>query len=366
MSKAAELAALIGSQTALSNRNLIINGAMQVAQRGTSQASITSTGYTTLDRFRCVVQYATFTKSQSTDVPSGQGFASSLKMACTTSASPAASNILRVDQRIEGQNLQQLKKGTANAESLTLSFWVKSNKTGTYIVELSDEDNSRHICKSYTISSSGVWQKVELTYSGDTSGAFDNDNSVSLGVHFWLGGGSNYTGGTLATSWASLTAANRAVGQVDFADSNTNEWYITGVSLEIGEQATPFEHRSFGDELAACMRYYQQVGGAGNTLALGQCSSATQAQFFYPLPHPVRADATVSVNNATYFRVFNAAISGIPAVTSMGFSLLGLAGNNGFRITATVASGLSAGDASHLYGNDASGNAGIIKIDAEL
>jgi hypothetical protein len=297
MSRARDFADLAGSADAggLTGRNLIINGAMQVAQRGTSQASITSTGYTTLDRFRCVVQYATFTKSQSTDVPSGQGFASSLKMACTTSASPAASNIIRVDQRIEGQNLQQLKKGTANAESLTLSFWVKSNKTGTYIVELSDEDNSRHICKSYTISSSGVWQKVELTYSGDTSGAFDNDNAVSLGVHFWLGSGSDYTGGTLATSWASLTAANRAVGQVDFADSNTNEWYITGIQLEVGETATPFEHRSYGDELRRCQRYLK-LGGAG---VYGIYNSAANIEISIPLNPNMRAAPTLSMAKTT-------------------------------------------------------------------
>jgi hypothetical protein len=298
----------LGWSTAYRTSNLIINGAMTVAQRGTSQASITSTGYTTLDRFRCVVQYATFTKSQSTDVPSGQGFASSLKMACTTSASPAASNILRVDQRIEGQNLQHLKKGTANAESLTLSFWVKSNKTGTYIVELFDEDNSRHICKSYTISSSGVWQKVELTYSGDTSGAFDNDNASSLGVYFWLGGGSDYTGGTLATSWASYTAANRAVGQVDFADSTSNEWYITGVQLEVGETATPFEHEDYGTTLRKCQRYYYKIGPSdAGGIGSGIHNTTTQATVFIPYQVEMREgpSAVETSSTASNFDVRN-------------------------------------------------------------
>ena len=130
-------------------RNIIINGDMSIAQRGTSETGITSQGYYTLDRFRTVGGgsfQGTWTQSQDTDVPSGQGFAKSLKMDCTTAdASPASNDAIYIQQRVEGQNLQYLKKGTANAESLTLSFWVKSNKTGTYIAELFDNDNSRNI-----------------------------------------------------------------------------------------------------------------------------------------------------------------------------------------------------------------------------
>ena len=136
-------------------RNIIINGDMSIAQRSTSASSITSSGYHALDRHRLAISsLGTWTISQSTDVPSAQGFAKSMKFDCTTAdASPSASDVMWVQHRIEGQNLQYIKKGTANAESLTLSFWVKSNKTGTYIAELEDTDNSRHIAKSYTISS---------------------------------------------------------------------------------------------------------------------------------------------------------------------------------------------------------------------
>jgi hypothetical protein len=134
-------------------RNIIINGDMSIAQRSTSVAGITGQGYNTIDRFEThASSLGTWTQSQSTDVPTGQGFATSLKMDCTTAdASPSAGDFLYVRQKVEGQNLQYLKKGTANAESTTLSFWVKSNKTGTYIAELYDIDNNRTISNSYTI-----------------------------------------------------------------------------------------------------------------------------------------------------------------------------------------------------------------------
>jgi hypothetical protein len=170
-------------------------------------------------------------------------------------ASLAAGDNLTLQHRIEGQNLQQLSKGTSNAKSVTLSFWVKSNKTGTYIAELRDQDNSRVYGQQYTISASNTWEKKTLTYSGDTTGSLDNDNLDSLRVLFFLLAGTDFTSGTLSNAWATSTNANRAVGQVNLADTVGNDWYITGVQLEVGE-ATPFEHRSYGDELARCQRYY--------------------------------------------------------------------------------------------------------------
>ena len=228
-------------------RNIIINGDMSIAQRGTSATGLGNgdNGYHTCDRWRFQELGSPtfeFTQSQSTDVPTGQGFVNSLKMDCTTADTSLASDILlRIDQRFEGQNLQYLKKGTANAESLTASFWVKSNKTGTYIAELEDIDNSRQISKSYTIDSSNTWEKKIITFDGDTTGAFDNDNLRSLNINFYLGVGTNYSSGTLNTSWGSTVNTNRAVGQVNFADSTSNEWYITGVQLEAGTSASDFE-----------------------------------------------------------------------------------------------------------------------------
>jgi hypothetical protein len=273
MTKAAELAkmgeVLTNSQIG-GRRNIIINGAMQVAQRGTSVSSITSTGYRTLDRFLLdISSLGTWTMSQSTDVPSGQGFANSLKLDCTTAdASPAASDFMILNQRIEGYNLQALAKGSSSANPMTLSFWVKSTKTGTYVVEMYDNDNTRTHSKAYTISSADTWEKKTLTYDGDTTGAFDNDNNISLQIFMWLGGGSNYTSGTISEAWGSRTLANAAAGQVNIADSTDNNFYITGVQLEVGEVATPFEHASsYGETLALCQRYCNALleYGTGDT-----------------------------------------------------------------------------------------------------
>jgi len=254
-------------------RNIIINGDMSIAQRGTSETGITSGGYLTVDRQSFViVNQGTFTMSQETDVPSGQGFTKSLKFNCTTAdASPTGTDRLYLSNRFEGQNLQYLKKGTSNAESLTLSFWVKSNKTGTYIAELFDNDNTRQISQTYTINSSNTWEKKTLTYEGDTSGALDNDNNNSLELNLWFGGGSTFTGGTLNTSWNANVNNKRASGVVNLADSTSNEWYITGVQLEAGTTASDFEFLPHDVNLQRCYRYCYRING--NSSDQQQCGA---------------------------------------------------------------------------------------------
>jgi hypothetical protein len=206
-------------------KNIIINGDMNIAQRSTSVASITTSGYYTTDRYRLsLASLGTWTQSQSTDVPTGQGFAKSLKLDCTTAdATPSSSDIILIQQKFEGQNLQYLKKGTASALSLTLSFWVKSTKTGTFIAEL-----------------------------------VDNDNAGSLVLNLWLGAGTDFTSGTLQTTWGSLVNANRAVGQVNIADDTSNDFYITGVQLEAGTTASDFEFLPVDVNLMRCKRYCQK------------------------------------------------------------------------------------------------------------
>ena len=273
-----------GFQDNVKFRNLIINGGMDIAQRSTSTASITTSGYHTVDRFYTLASIGTWTQSQSTDVPSGQGFSSSFKMDCTTAnASPSAGELLIIQQRIEGQNLQYLKKGTSSAESLTCSFWVKSNKTGTYITQLYDTDNTRQISKSYTISSADTWEKKTITFAGDTSGTLNNDNAESLRLNFWLGAGTNFTSGTLQTSWGSAVDADTAVGQVNLADSTSNEWYITGVQLEAGTTASEFEFVPYDITFERCQRYFQQwVMGTSNEIKIpGFCRNTTTGN--YPL-----------------------------------------------------------------------------------
>jgi hypothetical protein len=270
---------------------------MSIAQRGTSQASITTDGYFTVDRMRITQSsLGTWTQSQSTDVPTGQGFAKSLKMDCTTAdASPSAGDYFIITHKIEGQNLQYIKKGTSNAESLTLSFWVKSNKTGTYIAEIEDLDNARTINKSYTISSASTWEKKTITFDGDTTGTLDNDNNASFFLNLFLGAGSNFTSGTLQTSWGSSVTANRAVGQVNLADSTSNEWYITGVQLEAGDTASDFEFLPVDINLHRCERYFRKIGdGMGGAVnALHTMSGGTCIQ------PPLRANPSVSLNTTS-------------------------------------------------------------------
>jgi len=248
-------------------RNIIINGDMSIAQRGTSTSGVTSSGYYACDRWRAGIGIGTWTISQDTDVPTGQGFAKSMKIDCTTAnASPSASTDFSLETKFEGQMLQYLKKGTANAQSLTLSFWVKSNKTGDYTLEITDSDNNRSISQSYSISSANTWEKKTLTFAGDTTGTLDIDNAQSLALLWWLSAGSNYTSGTLQTSWGSQVTANRAVStQVNLADSTANEFFITGIQLEAGTTASDFEFLPFDVNYLRCARYYYVFGDRRGT-----------------------------------------------------------------------------------------------------
>ena len=249
-------------------KNIIINGDMSITQRATSVASLGNgaAGYRVQDRWKLKEQGSEsfiFTMSKDTDVPSGYGFASSLKLDCTTADSSIASGgSLRIQQFVEGQNLQYLKKGTSSADSLTCSFWIKSTKTGTFILELYDSDNTRQISQSYTVSSSDTWEKKTLTFAGDTTGTLDNDNAASFLVQFALAAGSDYTSGSLQTSWGAETTANRYVGQVNLADSTSNEWYMTGLQVEAGDTASEFEFLPYDVNLQRCKRYFEICGAA--------------------------------------------------------------------------------------------------------
>ena len=257
----ANLTSIGGSH--LSNRNKVINGAMNVSQKIGTTVQTGLTGNVSayyIDRFKLELDnLGTWSLSQSTDSP--DGFGCSLKLDCTTAdASPSSSDLLMISHRMEGQNLQDLQKGTSGAKKVIVSFYAKSTKTGTFIVELVDQDNSsKHINKSYAVTNTN-WNRYTIEFAGDTTGTLDNDANRSLDLNFWLGGGSNFTSGTLQTSWGADTNANRYAGGTNLADSTSNEFYITGVQFEVSDMgvATDFEHRSFGQELALCQRYYQQ------------------------------------------------------------------------------------------------------------
>jgi len=304
MSKAAELAALIGSQTAQGNRNLIINGAMQVSQRATSATvgpNGTGEGYTVVDRFQnSLTGSVVSTFSQSTDAPSG--FANSAKIEITTAdTSLAGTEFWHLRYGFEGQDLQSIAKGTSDARALTVSFWVKSNKTGTYTVELQDIDNSRRNSLAYTIDSSNTWEHKSLTYNPDTAGSgFANSNAQSLRINFWFVAGADFKSGTFYNgTWGAEDNAKRVhSSQVNLGDTVGNEWYITGVQMELGEQATPFEHRSFGDELQKCKRYFLRTSPFTFYPVVRWASDAGRPITQYTMPVTMRAAPSVSISTS--------------------------------------------------------------------
>jgi hypothetical protein len=196
--------------------------------------------------------------SQDTNAPNG--FSNSFKVSITTAeASLNAASACGISQPIEGQNLQMLAKGTADAKQVTVSFWVKTNKTGTYQFELQDYDNARNQVLSYTVNAANTWEYKTATFDADTTGAFQNDAGASAYLQFFLFGGTNYTSGTVQSTWGSRSNANlMSPTMPNLADSTSNYWQITGFQLEVGSVATPFEHESYGDTLAKCQRYYEK------------------------------------------------------------------------------------------------------------
>jgi hypothetical protein len=218
-----------------------------------------SGGYLVCDRWQLAVGNTDgrLTMSQDSSVPTGEGFANSLKLDCTTAdTSIAAAENLVIQQKIEGQNLQFFSKGTSGAKPFAVSFYVKGNGNATYMCELRDRDNDRHNTQQFAVTSS--WNRVELTFSADTTGAFDDDNASSLELRFWLHAGSDYSGGTYtANTWASTTNANRAAGISSFFDSTDRTFFITGVQLEVGQNPTTFEHEPIERTLTKCLRYFR-------------------------------------------------------------------------------------------------------------
>jgi hypothetical protein len=286
---------------------LIINGDMQIAQRGTSKTGLTAsgTGYHTIDRFMSLLSSAgTWTDTQDTDVPTGQGFFSSFKTDCTTAdASLSASDYRLLQIRNEGQNFQALKHGTSNAESVTVAFWVKSNKTGTYTLELEKPNSTRSISQTYTIDSANTWEKKVLSFAGDTSATIPNDNSNEFTIGFWLGAGTNWTSGTMNTSWANRVSANRvSSSQTNLADSTSNYINITGVQLEVGtfdaNSIPPFQFEDRATSLARCQRYFQKLGGSAyTTIGTGIISNArTRVRSHVPYNTTMRSAPTLSID----------------------------------------------------------------------
>ena len=319
MSKARGLADLgnVYNDGALSNRNLIINGAMQVAQRGTSVALVSSTSQYLVDRFRTYFGHtATGTMSQDTSAPAG--FQRSLKVTIGTGAAAAANSELNFIQGLEGFTINPLAIGTADAKQFTISFWVKSSLTGTFGMGVQSQGAVDSYATSYTISTANTWEHKSVTIDGRTSGTWASGNTAGMFVIWDLGAGTNFE--TTADTWGTGNKYTVA-GATKVTATSGATWQITGVQLEVGDTATPFEHRSYGQELALCQRYFQELcpkTGTNEAVATGSFYSTTGFYAPVTLPVEMRADPTGTVFNQSSFKVFvaGAAITTSPVTLS--------------------------------------------------
>ena len=284
-------------------RNVLINGAMQVVQRGTSFTDVGSSSDTfTLDRWKFYIQNssARFTVTQDSDSP--DEFGGSMKIDCTTTdTSLASTDEVYLEQRLEGQDLQHFAKGTSSAKQYTLSFYAKTTKTGTYIVNLLSRDNTAGmVSAAYTVSDTN-WNRYVITFPADTNSnrKDDNDNGEALRLQWWFVAGSAVNSGTLNTSWANTSDTGRATGQLNFADSTSNIFYLTGCQLEVGPQASAYEHRSFGEELKLCERYYQRkVNYSNQPFGVGNIDGANQGQLHITFITSMRQKPTLETTGS--------------------------------------------------------------------
>ena len=340
----------------LSNRNIIINGAMNVSQRTTSTTSVTTTAYRACDRFKLrLAGLGTWTIAQDTSAP--DGFRNSFKMTCTVAdASPSADDSAIIVYLIEAQDAQRLAFGTPSAKSLTLSFWIKSNKTGNGTANLFQKDNSnKMVSYQYTINSANTWEYKTISIPGDTSGVINDDNGEGLQVEWFINSGSTFTGGSHKTTWATFDNNSRNASNLRIGGAVNDYIQITGVQLEVGTKATPFEYCSYGQTLAKCQRYFQQTiftnGAGGNTGGTNLYANLLPIVSMRAMP-TVSSTGTLEVNcngvNST---------QGAASVASYGTSSV-----NRFIILSGF-SGLAQGKGASLRFN---ANQNLLTLDAEL
>ena len=351
------------------NRNLVINGAMQVAQRATSTTGIgASSVFGSVDRFQVAsgtTGRVTMAQDSVTDLA---GFTKCIKISCTTARTPSASELMFLRYAWEGHDLQRISKGTASAKATKISFYVKASGVFNMACELYDADNNRHISQLFATSTS--WNRIELDIPADTTGAYGDDNGPGLLMQLWFHGGTDRTSGTLPSTWQTKSSnTNQAAGISNFLSSTSNEFYFTGLQYEVGDTATPFEHRSYGDELARCQRYYSREeagsGAAYKRYGVGSWNSATHFECSVPLSTPMRTTPTLeTTGTASNYAIYSA--NAIDAVTSLALINDSDAGtyNRMVGIIMTVSSGGVAGEGGTLLANNDEDN--FLAFDAEL
>ena len=336
-------------------RNMVINGSMNVSQRATSVTGIgAAAGYFTCDRWDTYVEATAgrLTASQTADGPNGIS-ANCLKFDCTTAdASIAAAESLILRHKFEGQNLQSVGKGVVGAKQITVSFYVKASATFTFACNLHDVDNNRQITKLFAVTTD--WNRIELTFPADVddgSSPFDDDNANSLALQFWLHAGSTYTGGTLQTTWANYVANTTCAGISSFFSNTANNFFITGVQMEVSPVATEFEREDISVTLAKCQRYCQRFpaqdqadDGAYSSFGTGWATTTTTGQVTQTLPTTMRLEPTATFTGAFRFNHENTAtaITGGPGLFDI-YSSVSVVNINGTVGSAalTVGNGLA-------------------------
>ena len=365
MSKARQLA---DNGAATPNRNLIINGAMNVAQRSVSETGLGSGNvnvYYTLDRFQLSFQNTAgrLTMTQTADGP--VGFENCLKLDCTTAdTSIAAGEYMAINQAFESQNCVRIGSGTSAAKEVTVSFYVKGNASATYVVQLLNNNHSGYIHNNRTFAVTTAWVRHEITFQADTTtdSAFDSGATAGLGVAFIMHAGSNFTSATLASDWAT-GVTNRAAGISSFFDSTDRTFYLTGVQIEVGSSATPFEHKSFAEDLAECQRYYYKTGPvvANDSFCIGFNGSATVAVGVVPFPVTMRAEPTALEQQGTgpNYRIAHESTT----TNCNSVPTFDRATNQNGAVVFTVASGLTSGQGCDLRSIE---NSAFLAWSAEL
>ena len=353
-------------------RNIVINGAMNVAQRATSVTGIgASATFATVDRWEINTSNTAgrLTMSQTADGPNGIS-ANCIKLDCTTAdASIAANEFTQCRTMFEGQNLQRIGKGVAGAQQVTVSFYVKASAIFTFGCELFDKDNNRQITKLFATTTD--WVRHEITFPADVddgSSPFADDNAESLRLIFWLHAGSNFTGGTLNTAaFNNRTDANRAVGISSFYSNTANNFFLTGVQMEVGPVATEFEQEQISTTLSKCQRYYQKqiaTGSAFERFGNGFANTTGNFNTIIPMQVPMRATPAIETTGT----VGNYGVYHANAVTAAtGIAIDGNADGNGKQVGVNIAdsnSGFTVGRSGMFIANNTA--AAFIALSAEL
>jgi hypothetical protein len=347
------------------NRNLIINGAMQVAQRGTSETGVNVGTFHTVDRF----QYAegsgggsgALTESQSTEAP--DGFANSFKFEVTTTDTLSGGENVLVRTRLEGQDLQRFKFGTSAAEKMTVSFFVRASETGTYGLQIMiGPASNESAMQSYTVNSANTWEYKTITFDGSTSYSIPNNSSRGFDLNFMLDCGPDDL--TSPYGFTTTGAFRAPTGQVNFMQTSGNTWQITGLQLEVGDTATPFEHISFGDQLQKCRRYFYNLQSAGvyTRFGVGENINASVVQCFidYPIEMRVKPSLVTSGIPSVYALYHSSSITACTSIALDAYTT---------THTGVIAAGVSGtplldGGASQLMANNNSST--FLAFDAEL